>query len=482
MISYQKSKYHRRTLVFRSFIILFFVTACLVFPINNCFSKSYADCSYQRPAKINDGWETASIYTANIDAEKLITLIRHIRSERYKNIHGILIVKEGKLILEEYFHGFNREKPHQIRSATKSIGSILTGIAIDHGFIKDVEERIYPYVKEYETGQKWDARVRDITLKSLLTMTSGFACDDHATPRFQCEEAMYETDDWVKYALNLPVAHKPGEHWAYNSSSLILVSEFISKTSTMTLPDFADTYLFVPLGIKDFHWGFSPKGRAWIAGNAKMKPRDMAKIGLLMLNSGRWKGKQIISEKWISESTREHERSENNWGYGYLWWMGKQLFGEQFISGYWAAGNGGNYIFVCPALDLVAVFTGGNYNSIVELQTLGMLTNYIIPAILPPSKPRESISLDPAILDSYVGEYQLQQGHIRVSVFKKNDALYCTVLERTMPMYPETEDRFFIPDDILGNWTFKTERNEKGVATSATGYTAFQVMPFAKIK
>jgi CubicO group peptidase (beta-lactamase class C family) len=465
-----------------SLIIFFFVTVCIMFLTSTCFSESNTDYFYRTPPAINDGWKTESIYTSNIEAEKLIALIRHIQNERYKNIHSVLIVKDGKLILEEYFHGFHREKAHQIRSATKSIGSILTGIAIDHHFIKDTDEKIYPYFKKYENGQKWDPRVRDITLESLLTMTSGYDCDDHAIPIFECEKAMYETDDWVEYALNLPMAHKPGEHWAYNSSSLMLVSEIISKTSGMTMPDFADKYLFGPLGIREFHWGFSPKGRAWLAGNAKMKPRDMAKMGLLMLDGGRWKGKQIISEKWINESTREHEISDNNWGYGYLWWKGKQLFGEQFISGYWAAGNGGNYIFICPELDLVAVFTGGNYNSILELQPLGMLINYIIPAVLPPIPPRQITKVDPAILDSYIGEYQLQQGDIRVSIFRKSDKLYCTILERTMQMYPEEEDRFFIPDDILGNWTFKADRNEQGDVTSATGFTAFQVMPFMKIK
>ncbi|MBN2178131.1 MAG: serine hydrolase [Deltaproteobacteria bacterium] len=474
--------WQRLTVLVRFLLILFFTTGCILFPTGICFSGPNADYSYRIPPVIDDGWKTESLYKTTIDADKLIDLIRHIRNGDYKNIHGVLLVKDGKLMLEEYFHGFDREKPHQIRSATKSIGSILTGIAIDHRFIKDIKEKIYPYFKEYDIGQEWDARVRDVTLESLLTMTSGYACNDHATPKFECEKAMYGADDWVEYALNLPMAHKPGEHWAYNSSSLMLVSQIISKTSTMTIPDFAERYLFEPLGINEFHWGFSPKGRAWIAGNAKMKPRDMAKIGLLMLEGGKWKGKQIVSEKWIGESTREHEKSENNWGYGYLWWVGEQLIGEQIITGYWAAGNGGNYIFVCPGLDLVAVFTGGNYNSILELQTLGMLINYIIPAMLPPILPREIIKLDPAILDSCVGDYQLRQGDIRVSVFRKSDTLYCTILERTMRMYPETDDLFFIPDDILGNWTFKIERNEKGDVTSATGYTAFQAMPFQKLK
>ena len=462
--------------------ILFFATGFTLFPADKCFSISNSDYFYRAPTKISDGWETASIYEANIDAEKLFDLIHTIRDDSYKNIHSLLLVKDGKLILEEYFHGFHHEKAHQIRSATKSIGSILTGIAIDHHFIKGTDEKIYPYFKGYEIGQKWNKKVRDVTLESLLTMTSGYGCDDHEIPNFQCEKAMYKTNDWVEYALNLPMAYKPGEHWAYNSSSLILVSEIVSKTSKMTVPDFANTYLFQPLGINEFQWGFSPKGRAFIAGNAKMKPRDMAKIGFLMLNSGRWNGKQIVSQKWIDQSTRDHAKSKSYRGYGYLWWTGKQLFGEQIITGYWASGNGGNYIFVCPALSFVAVFTGGNYNSILEVQPLGMLINYVIPAMLPPIPPRQITKRGSTVPDSCVGEYQLQSGHIRVSVFKKGDDFYCKVLGKTSRIYPEKEGKFFVPDEVFGDWTFKIERNEKGEVTSAIGYAAFQIMPFKKIK
>ncbi len=192
--------------------------------------------------------------------------------------------------------------------------------------------------------------------------------------------------------------------------------------------------------------------------------------------------RQIISEKWITESTREHAKSERREGYGYLWWTGNQLFGKQTIEGYWAAGNGGNYIFMCPVLDLVAVFTGGNYNSILEIQPLGMLINYIIPAMMLPISPRQITKLDPEILDSCVGEYQLQSGHIRISVFKKGDHLFCRILGKTSQMYPEADDYFFVSDEVFGDWTFKVVRNDKNEVISATGYAAFQIMPFKKIK
>jgi CubicO group peptidase (beta-lactamase class C family) len=472
----------RKIFSLRVLFIFFFATGFALSPGDPCFGISNSDYFYRIPAKAGDGWETAAIDEVNMDAEKLFGLVRHIRKDNYKNIYSLLLVKDGKLVLEEYFNGRHREELHQIRSATKSIGSMLTGIAIDHQFIKGADEKILPYFKDYETGRKWDGRARDVTLSHLLTMTSGYDCDDHTPPGFLCEKSMYDSNDWVAYALDLPMSYYPGEHWAYNSSSLILVSDMISRTSKMALPDFADKYLFKPLGIDAFHWGGSPKGRVFIAGNAKMKPRDMAKIGLLMLNRGRWHGKQVLSEKWIRESTRTHATSESNWGYGYLWWTGRQSFGKKIVTAYWAAGNGGNYIFVCPALDLVAVFTGGNFNSILEVQPFGMLINHIIPALLPPMPPRQTIELDPTGLDAYIGEYQSARGRIRLSVNKEGENLFGNVFGRTLQLHPEIQDGFFVPDAVFGDWTLRIERGEKNEVTAATGYTAFQRMLLKKIK
>jgi len=338
--------------------------------------------TYRVPEKIDDGFETASLSEEGVDPVKINELIPAILENKYKNIHSVLLVKNGRLILEEYFDGYNRKKLHQIRSATKSIGSVLVGIAIDQGFINDANEKIYPHFKSYDPEQKWDERVKDIRLRHLLTMTSGYDCDDHKS-RFGCESNMYKSEDWVEYALNLPMANKPGEIWAYNSASLWLVGEIIEAASNMTIPDFADKYLFGPLGITDFQWGYSPKGRAWLAGNAKMRPRDMAKFGYLILNEGRWQGRQVVSKKWLKESTSEHARAHGDrYGYGYLWWLSKQMIDQKSVEAIAADGNGGQIIAIFPKLDLVAVFTGGNYNSPLGEQPVEILTKYILPAMM----------------------------------------------------------------------------------------------------
>jgi CubicO group peptidase (beta-lactamase class C family) len=342
---------------------------------------------YQLPARVDDGWQISSLTKEDIDPEGINDLMEAILNGSYMNIHSILLVRNGKLVLEEYFHGYHREKLHQIRSATKSIGSVLIGIAIDKEFISNASQKVYPYFRSYDPKQEWDERTKDVKLRHLLTMTSGYDCDDHNS-NFGCEKKMYESSDWVEYALNLPFADQPGKHWAYNSASLSLVGEMISKTSNMNIPDFAEKYLFDPLGIADFQWGFSPKGRAWLAGNAKMRPRDMAKFGYMVLNEGRWQNKQIVSKKWLKESTAEHvplphmRLHGGNYGYGYLWWSVRLTVKNHILDAIAASGNGGQIITVFPTLDLVAVFTGGNYNNSLSAQPVAMLIRYILPAMM----------------------------------------------------------------------------------------------------
>jgi CubicO group peptidase (beta-lactamase class C family) len=143
-----------------------------------------------------------------------------------------------------------------------------------------------------------------------------------------------------------------------------------------SIPDFANKYLFGPLGINDFQWWFSPKKSAWLAGNAKMRPRDMAKFGFMVLNRGRWNETQIVSKEWIEKSTKEHIRNSGGyWGYGYLWWIGKTIIKNQDIDAIIASGNGGQKIYIFPKFESVAVFTGGNYGSDLSSQPDQMLIN-----------------------------------------------------------------------------------------------------------
>ena len=383
-----------RVIIFFPFLLIpiLIIPACThQSPRINSNGWPQREYTYQIPEKVADEWEISSLEEEGVNSEKIVELIKDILNKKYKNIHSVLLVANGRLILEEYFYEFHRERPHQIRSATKSISSILTGIAIDQGLIKDVTEKTYPFFKSYEPPQEWDVRVREVTIKSILTMTSGYDCDDFATGHV-CELNMKNSDDWLAYAVSLPMAHEPGSYWAYNSVAPQLIEEIISERSGMSFMDFSNTFLFEPLGIADFHWFLTPKGRTYVSGAARMRPRDMAKIGYMILNKGKWKNTQIVSEQWISESTKEYisppvhsllaNSSLGTCGYGYLWWTKNFSINKENIQSFFATGNGGQMIFVFPRLDLVAVFTQGNYNSSLGNQPFEMLTDYIIPAKL----------------------------------------------------------------------------------------------------
>jgi CubicO group peptidase (beta-lactamase class C family) len=369
-----------------------------------CGSQSSQTLPAANPT--GNAWVVASPAEVGADASLLAAMIREIKTGDYVNIHSVLVVKDGRLVVEEYFDGHDRKSLHEIRSATKSIGSILTGIAIDNGFVQSETDPIHAYFEnDYAPSYGWDRRSRQVEIRDLLSMMSGYDCDDLATD-FACEDAMYGTDDWVQYALDLPFAHDPGQHWAYNSSSLILVGEAIARGSGLTLDEFAERYLFEPLGIRGIQWNISPKGRAWIGGGARMTPREMAKTGQMMLNGGLWNGKRILSKEWIDKSTARQGEMHSGVDYGYLWQSGEAVFGNRMIRGYWASGNGGQYIIVLPDDAMVAVFTGGNYNDPLANQPFRMLLNNIVPAFLP-VEPLEEIILGSDELQRLVGVYEL---------------------------------------------------------------------------
>jgi CubicO group peptidase (beta-lactamase class C family) len=459
-------------LKFLPFIITIFVF------ISNCShailrlesnGEPQTEYTYQLPEKVTDGWEISSLEKEGIDPVKIHELMLAILNQKYKNIHSVLLVKNGKLILEEYFHGYHREKRHQTRSAMKSIGSVLTGIAIDRGFISSEDEKIYPYFKSYEPEEKWDTRVRDVTLKSLLTMTSGYGCDD-VQSKYACERNMYKSTDHVEYALNLPMAHNPGEQWAYNSASLWLVGEIISKESDMSIPDFAERYLFGPLGITDVQWWNSPKGRAMLAGNAEMRPRDMAKFGHMVLNSGKWKGTQIVSKEWIEKSTRAHVRNSGGyWGYGYLWWVGGTVINGREVNMYLASGNGGQKIYIFPEFELVAVFTGGNYNSKLSSQPDQMLINYILPAMMPSSPPMRFVDPEQHILKQCSGQYLHGPSRTKVNIAVENNGLmlYEPKLfgSEKIELMPLADNKFYGTSKDKGDLYFTFVKGEKDPVT-----------------
>jgi len=411
-----------------------------------------------------------------MEAGVIHDMLSAIRKGSYENVHAVLLAKSGRLVLEEYFHGYDRDQVHPIRSATKSIASVLMGIALDQGCFSSVEEPVCPYLKD--RASHWDSRARSVTIQSILTMTSGFDCDDHRGESFRCEKAMARTEDWVDFAINLPMAHEPGKHWAYNSASLFLLNEVIAQTLGLSVPQFADTHLLRPLGIQGFRWSFDPKGRAWLGGGAAMRPMDMVKFGQMCLEKGVWHDRRIVSEKWLSEATRCHAHSGYGQEYGYLWWLGRQEIHGRSFKAFWALGNGGQAIFVCPDVELVAVFTGGNYNSLLELQFMGLLIDYIFPAILGP-KPEK-----PYLIPSDATRKELSGTHrcndLQLDLFVKEKSLYGRLEGLEAPLLFENQERFSMANPIFGNMTGRILKDENNRLLGLCLNGAFSQMHFPK--
>lgn len=331
---------------------------------------------------IEDGWVPTSFADEGLDPARFESLKARIRDGTFRKVDGILVVKGGKILIEEYFNGFDRDTIHEIRSATKSIGSSLIGIAIDQGNITGVQDRLYAYFRDYESIQNWNVTKNDITLEHVLNMSTGLDCDDMDPSSEGNESNVLDEADIVRFMLDLPLVHKPGEHWAYSTGSAHLIGAIIESAAGNSVQEFAQTTLFEPLNITQYKWK-TTGGIAHTGGGFWMRPIDFAKFGQLYLQKGRWLGKQIISEKWVRESSKTHIQVTKDLGYGYMWWKWIFKVDGRPVPAFSAQGNGENHLFIFPDFDLVVVLAGSAYQEIYgPPQTAMMMSQYILPAIV----------------------------------------------------------------------------------------------------
>ncbi|MHC4076025.1 MAG: serine hydrolase domain-containing protein [Planctomycetota bacterium] len=376
------------------FIIL---VVLLVFAFNK--TKPYV---YQMSEHTDDGIQTASLGQVGIDANTLSKAIDRINNKTYKNIHSILIIRDGKLVFEEYFSGrvykhyapnhhgklvhFDRDTIHYLASVTKSFTSALVGIAIDQGYIKDVNERIFSYFPEYSHLK--DDNKDKITIKHLLTMSSGFQWNEkeykYSDGRNDVIRLLFVPDP-IEYILTKRVIYEPGTRWYYSGGDVNLLAEIIKRASGLPMEDFAEKYLFGPLEITQFKWYFINSNLVSASGGLNLRPRDMAKFGLLYLQDGRWNGKQIISKEWIEESTQkhidiDHGSHKKSHKYGYQWRLKTYHVNSRPLKAVIKKGWGGQAVVLFPELNLLIVFTGGNYVS--RDPSNEIVARYILPAVL----------------------------------------------------------------------------------------------------
>jgi len=328
---------------------------------------SPADYRYRPPANLHDGIAVGDIARSDLGVSTANAIVRAILAGTYKDVHSVLLYQRGKLVLEEYFYGYDAERPHQLRSATKSVVSALAGIAIDRGALSGVNETVLPEMS-YSSYANPDSRKAAMTLGDFLSMRSGLDCNDHSSNSPGRETVIDDQPDWVKTTLDLPMINTPGTKAYYCSGGVSVVGRLIENEVHERLPDYAQATLFGPLGISraDWIWNYNLTNADKEYSQIHLRPRDMLKLGILYLDGGRWHGTQIISESWVRTSLAEHSHVENV-SYGYFWW--RHMFtvktpgGTRRVVIAAAQGNGGQKIYVAPQYQLVAVFTGDGYNA-----------------------------------------------------------------------------------------------------------------------
>ncbi|WP_281990734.1 serine hydrolase domain-containing protein [Aquimarina aggregata] len=351
--------------------ILFFCTIC----------HSQIKYQYSEPKDLNDGWKTENLKSQHIDTTRIYKMFTQLHNNKHK-LHSVLLVKNNQIIIEEYFNDHVVDKPHDLRSTTKSIRSILLGIAIDKGFIDSIDDPISKYLKNKIPNKNLDDRKEKITIKHLVTMSTGLDCNDWDKKSKGQEDKVYKKKDWIQYTLDLPMINEPGTVSNYCSMGVVILAEIISQASGMSIDNFSEKYLFSPLGISNISWGHTSDKDVIASGKRLyMTSRDMAKIGRLILHNGIFNETQIVSKKWIEESTSPKTKITGI-DYCYLWWNIPFKINGKVINSKIATGNGGQYIMVFPKLDMVAVFTGGAYNSQEDKLPFAILNDVFLPTFV----------------------------------------------------------------------------------------------------
>ncbi len=324
-----------------------------------------------------------SVSTDRIDTAKIEELNRNILTHVYKDLTSIVVIKDGKLLLEEYFNGANRNVLHDTRSVGKSFASTLLGMAIRDGYIQNEGQKLAAFydLKNYQNSSP----AKDsISLKDLLTMNSAFQGFDMDESSPGNEEKMYPTSNWVDFTLNLPVDETKiqEKRWEYFTAGVVLLGDILNKSVPNNLKQYADQSLFKPLGISNYQWQFTPQKVVNTAGGLKLRSLDLAKYGQLYQNKGLWNGKQLLPKDWVEKSF-SHQTSVMDGGYyGYLFWNKTYQVNGKNYEVYYCSGNGGNKVIVFKDQPLVFVITATAYNKAYShSQVDKIIQNYLIPAI-----------------------------------------------------------------------------------------------------
>jgi len=299
----------------------------------------------------------------------------------FRNLESFIVWHAGSYKHINYYNGVSGEALHQVQSQTKSIVSLLMGIAIDKGFVKDEYEPISFFFPEFFRVS--DSLKSLITIRDLLTMSAGLEWEEMLPFNDQRNNniRMNYSGSYLRYALSLPMASKPYTEFKYNSGSPMIVAGIIERTAEMPLEKFAEKYLFGPLEIINYRWLKDSTGLCHAGGGLFLKPEDMVKIGVMVLNKGKWEGKNIVPEEWLCRSFEPYFKTTfNDHSYGYFWWIKDMKVSNgkstKVIS---AQGAGGQYMYIIPEYDLIVSFTEDNFGT--PLVGPFLFEAYILPAL-----------------------------------------------------------------------------------------------------
>jgi CubicO group peptidase (beta-lactamase class C family) len=379
----------------------------LIILSTNCEKDFSQQQHYKPPSDTHDGLQVGSLEKVSMDEDMLSKAAGRIRQGKYGEIHSMLIYKEDMLVFEDYYEGhqyqweapghfgediaWDRDRQHCIHSDTKSITSLCIGIAIDQGFIESVHQSIFDYLPDYQNLRTPEKE--KITIEHVLTMTSGLEWKEWGISLGSIENDQIGIWFWedgpMNYTLSRDLLAEPGTKFNYSGGDIQVLVEILRNATGMTLDEFSATYLFEPMGIDSYDWWLVfPSGEIQGAGGLKLTPRDMVKIGAMMLNRGVWEESRIVSEEWVSTCMNSYAGNTGikvpgedlgRLGYAYTWWTKRFTYEGKDHGMYLALGWGGQKIMVFPDMDMVVVFTGANYNQ--NVHQFAILERFILPAI-----------------------------------------------------------------------------------------------------
>ncbi len=309
-------------------------------------------------------------------------------------LHSVLVIHKGSVIAERHYPGddqrwgtplgeikHNKDSLHDLRSVTKSITSLLYGIALSESIVPGLDESLIQQFPEYAdlTGDQQRSRIR---IRHALSMKMGTEWNEdlpYSDPR-NSEIAMEQASDRYRFVLDRPMVNEPGDWWTYNGGATALIGKLIAKGAGVPVDVYARRRLFTPLGIKEFEWVAGTDGVPSVASGLRMNIHDLARIGRLVLDKGVWQGKQIVPADWLDVSFTPHAKLRDGLRYGLFWWLGPEGTPPYWVAGF---GNGGQRLMISPANKLIVVVFAGNYNQADAWKLpVKIITEFALPAVL----------------------------------------------------------------------------------------------------